>query len=378
MSDHSFLPGVFFLVLFGVGGAGGIGVFLVLFGAGGIGVFLVLFGVVRAWVTGVFADFGVRALAFGVGVLALGVGALGVRALGVRALGVRALGVGGFATTTLGDAAFGEAGLTGFFCISDSLGVMVLPWMARSATSFLRSAGGATTLPMGLSMWAICVRVFLPDLVSALAAGASERGVRNRSATLARSAALGLPFLPPDLGVLISRFTPPGLMLLRTFIRAWLGEGLAAFFALLDLGVFFCALVRDVWGVVLTLGGVFGGRPLVGVVVFFVLVVGVVGRGLASPPASGSAIPAERGIETAAERGVVTDLPFPLGVGPSAAADAEGLGVLRPFGLGAGASADFDNLGVWTSLASPKGLGVAGAALEGFGVFISRAIPLGL
>lgn len=112
--------------------------------------------------------------------------------------------------------------------------------MALSATSFFRSAGGATTFPIGLSMWAICVRVFLPDLVRALAVGACELGVLNRSATPDRSATLCFPFLP-DLGVLISLFTPLGLALLRSF-RTLLDVGLVAFLAVEDLGVF-CALL---------------------------------------------------------------------------------------------------------------------------------------
>ena len=103
-SDHSFLPGVFF-VLFGVGGARAAGVWA--FGVRALGVGVLAFG------EGALT-LGVRAL--GVGVLALGVGAL--------ALGVRALGVGGF--TDLGEAAFGEAGRADL-CISDSRGVMVLP-----------------------------------------------------------------------------------------------------------------------------------------------------------------------------------------------------------------------------------------------------------
>lgn len=297
------------------------------------------------------------------------------------AFGVRALGVGGF--PDFGEAAFGEAGWTDP-CICESLGVMVLPWMALSATSFFRSAGGATTFPTGLSRWAICVRVFFPDLVRALAAGASDRGVWNRSANPDRSAALCFLFLP-DLGVFISLFTPLGLMLLRTF-RALLDEGLAAFLAeevlgvflaLFDLGVF-RLLVWDNCGV-LTLGVVFGGLPRG--VVFRALEVSLC-CGLASPPAAGCAIPAERGVDVAALFGVFIGLSLPLGVRPTAAAAWEGLGVfirrLRPTVLGVVDLTDFGSLGVLTSLASPEGLGVAAAALEGFGVFISREIPRGL
>lgn len=88
----------------------------------------------------------------------------------------------------------------------------------------------------------------MPDLVRALAVGACELGVLNRSATPDRSATLC--FFLPDLGVLISLFTPLGLALLRSF-RTLPDEGLAAFLAEEDLGVFsalldlgvFCVLV---------------------------------------------------------------------------------------------------------------------------------------